>query len=139
MMLRIAFSLAVILAGALFVPVAAVPLGTALPDCTGMPVVRPAEIILACGDANAVARKLRWTGWGEPFAAATGTLSLNDCTPYCAAGKFHDYPIVLIARGSQRCPGGRRAYATVQYAFLGRSPYPNGIDTPIPFHCGPRR
>lgn len=138
---RTALSLAALLALAALGPAtgAAQPAApSVLPDCLGKPVVRPVEIVLACGDANAIAQKLTWTGWGGSFAAALGTLSANDCTPYCAAGKFHNYPIVLIARGSQRCPDGRTAYASVTYAFLGRSPYRNGTDTTVPFACKPR-
>ncbi len=118
----------------------AVSLTTALPDCTGKPVVRPTEVTLACGDGNAVAQKLSWTGWGERFAAAVGTLSMNDCTPNCAAGHFHSYPVVLVAQGSQRCPDGRRAYRLVTYAVLANpSQGPGATNSPVPFTCGPRR
>jgi hypothetical protein len=108
----------------------------ALLDCLAKPTVRPRSVVLACADANFIAEHLRWTGWGSPFAAARGTASVNDCTPYCAAGHFHTYAIVLIAAGSQTCHG-RRAYLTVTYAFIGRSPYPRGsvADATVPFRC----
>ena len=93
-----------------------------LPDCAGKPVVRPSSIVLACGDGNFQANHLRWTGWGESFAAAQGTASVNDCKPYCAAGHFHLYPVMLIAKGRQTC-SGRSAYSSVTYAFPAAAPY----------------
>jgi len=32
-----------------------------LPDCLGKPKVRPAQIVLACADANFGVKGLRWT------------------------------------------------------------------------------
>ena len=93
---------------------------SALPDCAGKPQTRPAQVMFACGDGNFVANKLKWTGWGDTFAAATGTGSMNDCTPNCAAGHFHSAPIVVIASGRQTCPDGRAAYATLTWACIGK-------------------
>ncbi|MBV9277565.1 MAG: hypothetical protein JOZ97_04930 [Candidatus Eremiobacteraeota bacterium] len=42
----------------------------ALPNCVGKPQVQPTEVIITCEDAGISARNLRWTGWGESFAAA---------------------------------------------------------------------
>jgi len=95
----------------------------ALPDCLGKPRVRPAEIVLACGDANFGVRKLRWTGWGESFAAATGVAYANDCTPDCAAGHMHTYQAVIVVSGTQHC-AGTTAYRRIAVAFIGPSPYP---------------
>jgi hypothetical protein len=109
----------------------------ALPDCLGKPRVRPAEVVLACADANFGVRKLRWTGWGQPFAAATGVAYANDCKPNCAAGHMHQYQAVLVASGSQRCPGDVTAYSRVTIAFVGPSPYPKGraADMVYPTRC----
>ncbi|MEO6990072.1 MAG: hypothetical protein ABI346_02115 [Candidatus Baltobacteraceae bacterium] len=111
-----------------------------LPDCAGKPAARPSEIIFACADANFGVRKLSWTGWGEPFAAATGQAYLNDCMPNCAAGHMHTYPMIVVAKGSQKCPNGERAYETVTYAFVGRSPMPATDDSPpnYTYLCKPR-
>jgi hypothetical protein len=111
----------------------------ALPDCLGKPLVKPAQVIFACADGNFSAQSLKWTGWGESFAAATGVGEVNDCTPYCAAGKFHKARIVIIASGVQRCPDGRPAYSTVTYAWIGRPPFPPGAGAANPvqtFSCG---
>src|SRR6516165_9610690 len=96
----------------------------ALPDCAGRPVVEPTSVTLACGDGNFSIEKIKWTGWGESFAAGVGTGKLNDCKPYCAAGHFHSYPMFLIATGRQSCPNSQIAYVKVVYAFVGRSPFP---------------
>lgn len=108
-----------------------------LPDCLGKPKVRPAEVVLACADANFGVRKLKWTGWGEPFAAATGVAYANDCTPNCAAGHMHTYQAVLVVSGTQQCPGGRTAYSRVTVAFVGPSPYPRSkaSDLVYPARC----
>jgi hypothetical protein len=109
----------------------------ALPDCLGKPHVRPAEVVLACADANFGVRKLRWTGWGESFAAATGVAYANDCTPNCAAGHMHTYQAVIVASGTQRCPGGVTAYSRIVVAFVGPSPYPKSkaADLVYPVRC----
>ena len=112
-----------------------------LPDCLGKPQVRPSQVIFACGDGGFSARNLQWTGWGENFAAAIGIGEVNDCTPNCAAGKFHSFRIVLIASGHQACPEGRPAYRTVTYAWVGRSPSPayapSSTDPTQGFPCRP--
>lgn len=111
----------------------------ALPDCVGHPVVKPASVTLACADANFRVEHLQWTGWGESFAAGRGTGVVNDCEPNCAAGHFHNYPMLLVATGRQTCPGGQTAYEDVVYAFIGRSPYPkaNAADATQRFPCKP--
>lgn len=109
----------------------------ALPNCAGKLTVKPNGITLACGDGNFYVENLKWTGWGESFAAATGTGKANDCQPNCAAGHFHSYPMILIVSGRQNC-GGRPAYARVVYAFIGRSPYPQSArveDSTQDFPC----
>ena len=107
-----------------------------LPDCLGKPRVRPTSVVLACADGNFSVAKLAWTGWGQSFAAARGTGSLNDCKPNCAAGHFHSYPVILLATGRQTCHGSP-AYASVTYAFITQAPYPVKTikDATIPFSC----
>jgi hypothetical protein len=109
-----------------------------LPDCTGKLVVRPSSVVLACGDDNFQAKQLRWSGWGQSFAAAQGTASVNDCKPDCAAGHFHSYPVILIAKGRQTC-SGRPAYAGVTYAFPAAAPnvaHPSSLkDATVGFRC----
>lgn len=112
----------------------------ALPDCLGHPVVKPASVTLACADANFRIEHIQWTGWGESFAAGKGTGVVNDCEPNCAAGHFHNYPMLLIVTGRQTCPSGQPAYANIVYAFVGHSPYPQQKteDATQHFPCKPR-
>ena len=65
--------------------------------------VRPARIVFACGDGNFYATRLRWKRWDENVAKAWGKFHLNDCTPGCAAGTFHEVKGKLTVRGRQWC------------------------------------
>ncbi|MET7684800.1 hypothetical protein [Streptomyces sp. NPDC005423] len=69
--------------------------GPVLVDCLWHQVVRPADYVLACGDGNSRLTSLHWSSWGSDSATATGVNAVNDCRPYCAAGRFHDYPVVV--------------------------------------------
>jgi len=103
----------------------AVPRGSmALPDCQGKPLVQPERVTLTCADGNFSIENMRWTGWGESFAAGMGAGKINDCEPSCVGGHFHTYPMLLIATGRQTCPNGQPAYEKVTYAFVGRSAFP---------------
>lgn len=108
----------------------------AIPDCLGKPAAKPAEVVLACGDANFGIRKLHWANWGTPIARAAGTAYANDCKPYCAAGHFHTYEAVIVASGSQVCHGVP-SYAEVRIAFPGKTPYPKATraDLTYPRPC----
>jgi hypothetical protein len=111
----------------------------ALPDCAGKLQVKPKEVVFTCADAGFSAQNLTWIGWGGATAVAVGKASVNDCTPTCVAGDFYTYRIVLLATGSQRCPGRRSAYTTVTYGFVGPSPFgpkaSGTTDPSYPYHC----
>ncbi|MEU1462769.1 hypothetical protein ABZ467_19195 [Streptomyces sp. NPDC005727] len=66
-----------------------------LVDCSFQRTVRPADYILACGDGNSRLLGLNWTKWGFRAAMAEGLNAVNDCKPYCAAGKFHSYRVTV--------------------------------------------
>jgi hypothetical protein len=66
-----------------------------LVDCMWHRNVRPTDFILACGDGNSVLTKLDWKQWNAWTATAEGVNLVNDCKPYCAAGKFHPYPVTV--------------------------------------------
>jgi hypothetical protein len=68
---------------------------TVLVDCLWKPRVRPANFLLACGDGNSRLTSLRWSHWYADWALAKGRNVVNDCDPYCAAGTFHSYPVVV--------------------------------------------
>lgn len=71
---------------------------TALPvlvDCFWHPQIRPSDFMLACGDGNSRLASLDWSRWGADEARAKGVNWVNDCKPYCAAGRFHAYPVTV--------------------------------------------
>jgi hypothetical protein len=65
--------------------------------CDGVPPqFKPRKLDIACGDGNARAVHLRWTKWDSTEARAIGVWQQNDCRPFCAGGKFLDYPVRLL-------------------------------------------
>ena len=94
-------------------------------DCPGQhALVKPRSFILTCADGNAYFSKLSWTSWTPGLASAKGTLVLNDCTPYCAAGHFHSYPAIVVLWGSKAVPGhpGERCYTKLTEILTGPRP-----------------
>ncbi|MFF8990590.1 hypothetical protein ACF09H_11735 [Streptomyces sp. NPDC014983] len=73
-----------------------------LVDCFSHRNVRPTDFILACGDGNSRLKGLHWSSWGAGGATGTGTNWVNDCKPYCAAGAFHPYPVVIRLSGDTK-------------------------------------
>ncbi|MEU6476431.1 hypothetical protein ABZ858_05985 [Streptomyces sp. NPDC047017] len=64
-------------------------------DCLWKPQSRPEAFILACGDGNSRLSSLHWAKWNSRSAVAEGVNYVNDCKPYCAAGKFHSYRVLV--------------------------------------------
>ena len=94
-------------------------------DCPGQhALVKPRSFILTCADGNAYFSKLSWTSWTPGLASAKGTLVLNDCTPYCAAGHFHSYPAIVVLWGSKAVQGhpGERSYTKLTEILTGPRP-----------------
>jgi hypothetical protein len=89
--------------------------------------VKPATIVLACGDGDAWLGNLTWTSWTPTTATATGSYTHNTCIPDCAQGTFVstpatvrlDYPIPTSAR---------QEFATVSYTYADPSA-PGGSST----------
>jgi hypothetical protein len=73
---------------AVAIPAGASSARVAVQPCTGKGEVRPATFIIACGDGNSYLTKLKWSAWGSSTARADGVFTINNCDPYCAAGKF---------------------------------------------------
>lgn len=69
--------------------------GPVLVDCFWHAHVRPTDFMIACGDGNSRLTSLRWSSWGTNTAVATGVNVVNDCKPYCAAGRFHAHPVIV--------------------------------------------
>jgi hypothetical protein len=64
--------------------------------CTGAPVSRPGHFVLACGDGNWYLTSLHWIRWSADVGIAKGTVTLNDCTPNCAEGRYHSTSGVVV-------------------------------------------
>jgi hypothetical protein len=73
-----------------------------LVDCFWHARVRPTDFMLACGDGNSRLASLHWLHWGEHSAMARGVNWVNDCKPYCAAGKFHPYRVTVRLDHAER-------------------------------------
>lgn len=78
---------------------------TVVISCLGRPEVRPGRFTLACADGNDYLTGLSWTSWTPRLASGYGTQVLNDCLPYCAAGHFHSYPVLVVLWGSAALHG----------------------------------
>ena len=92
-----------------------------LADCLGHPLVRPSVVVVRCADTSMTARHLKWSGWGTRVASATGLAVINDCEfEDCHTGSYSYHSVVLVISGSVACPKGGRAYARIQYLFVGK-------------------
>ncbi|QNP68408.1 hypothetical protein IAG44_02250 [Streptomyces roseirectus] len=103
--------------------------GTALPDCAGRALTRPADYVLACGDGNSRLTSLRWTRWDSSEARGHGVNVVNDCVPYCAAGTFRAYPVTVRLHAPKA-----RHYTEVTLTFTAGAPdrTPRTVTYPLP-------
>ena len=97
-------------------------------DCFYHPQVRPSTFLIACADGNNYLTKLRWSQWGLNSATATGQDVVNDCKPYCAAGRFHSYPAQIRLDRVRQWNGKSRnwQYSRLTVTYPGTRP----ADTP---------
>lgn len=95
-------------------------------DCFQQAQMRPQEYLLACGDGNNRLVDLRWDTWGPASATATGTDMVNDCRPYCAAGRFHAYPVTVTLANPQAWPEhpDLRRFTTIRLVYTDTAPDP---------------
>ena len=97
------------------------PYGVAWINTCGPLVSAPTDLVLACADGNYELTKLAWRNWGRAAATARSVARANDCTPNCAAGHFHSYPVDVTATSLKTC-GRARYYATLTIAYPGKRP-----------------
>ncbi|MFF1442057.1 hypothetical protein [Streptomyces sp. NPDC058295] len=133
-MLGAALGLTAAVGSASAVPTAAPPTARAaavrqakppvLVDCLWHAKVRPGDFILACGDGNSRLVSLHWDSWGSKSARATGVNVVNDCDPYCAAGAFHPYAVVVKLDRPQPWKKNPqvRHYSRMTLTYLGDRP-----------------
>ena len=82
-------------------------------------------IVVACGDGNFWFAALRWQTWTATGASATATAHLNDCTPNCAAGRFHTYPATVRLSAPKTCKG-KHELTRISWRFTAAKPA--GVD-----------
>ncbi len=90
-------------------------------DCTKSQ-VRPTTIVLTCADDNLALAHLAWRSFGGSTAHARGDYYVNDCTPDCAGGRFHSYPIELTLSKAKLCPDGHDDYQYAAFTFIATRP-----------------
>ncbi|MFJ6785833.1 hypothetical protein [Streptomyces yangpuensis] len=126
----------ILLSAAAALTAAAIPVSASQPtapnpdpvvvDCFSKPQTRPEEYLLACGDGNNRLVDLHWTTWGPQTATATGTDMVNDCRPYCAAGRFRPYPVTVTLSHPQPWPDhpGTQRFSTIRLLYTDTAPSP---------------
>jgi hypothetical protein len=55
----------------------------------------PATIVIGADGNGAITGLIRWQGWGDASARATGTLHQNNCVPSCAQGLIRKSPVTV--------------------------------------------
>ena len=96
-------------------------------DPGSAPSVRPATIMLACGDGNAFLAHLVWASWTATGATGAGVFTHNQCVPNCALGTFVSVPArVELGYPVQTRVG--KEFATISYSYANPSP-PGGVLT----------
>lgn len=89
-------------------------------DC-GELAKKPADLVLACADANTMLTEMKWTGWSNKRAVGKGVYEANDCKPTCVEGTFRSYPakITLTAPKTQ---SGARVFTKATISFTKAKP-----------------
>ena len=97
---------------------------TVVINCLGRTEVRPGSFTLACADGNDYLTGLSWTSWTPRLASGYGTQVVNDCLPYCAAGHFHSYPVLVVLWGRAALRGnpGTLRYTKITLIYTGSRP-----------------
>jgi hypothetical protein len=97
---------------------------TVVVSCLGRPEARPGSLTLACADGNDYLTRLSWTSWTPRLASGYATQAVNDCVPYCAAGHYHRYPVLVVLWGSAALRGkaGTLRYTKITLIYPGARP-----------------
>jgi hypothetical protein len=92
-------------------------------SCESKPEVEPSSFVLACGDGGFGLTSVHWTKWAPADASGVGTEYLNDCTPNCASGHFHNYPVDIKLAGSDLVAQNEPfAYTRITFYYTGARP-----------------
>lgn len=92
-------------------------------SCPGMvPVARPSDMTMACGDGAVTAVNLTWSSWGGSEATAHGVVAANDFPPDRSLGHDQYFPATFTLGDLKKINGARR-YLTLTVTYLGKRPY----------------
>jgi hypothetical protein len=92
-------------------------------SCESKAEVEPSSFVLACGDGGNGLTSVHWTKWAPADAVGVGTEYLNDCTPNCASGHFHNYPVDISLAGSDLVAQNEPfAYTRITLDYTGARP-----------------
>jgi hypothetical protein len=97
---------------------------------------KPKKIVVACGEGGIWLSKLKWSSWNGSQASASGSYNANDCTPDCAAGHVHSYPVKVMLSKPKTCPS-QTARAFKQAALTYTGTRPKGAPAKLTFSCPP--
>jgi hypothetical protein len=91
------------------------------------PKFKPGTVIIACGDASLGAKGMTWSTWTRKKADGTGTGTVNDCTPDCAGGTFHNAPMEIQLSKPQLCSNGKRVFAKLRWIWTSGPPISDAV------------
>lgn len=77
----------------------------------------PDEIFIGCATGAYRLTDLRWTGWGDDQATATGIAAIVDCDPYCAVGPTNRTPVTVKAGEPRTCGYNLSVYTRLDMVY----------------------
>lgn len=85
------------------------------------PEIRPTTIVFGCATASDGVKAISWASWTLTRATGTGTLYVDTCRPFCAAGKTDTYDHASVRLTDPVISGGHLVYrdVTVTTGMLG--------------------
>jgi hypothetical protein len=97
---------------------------TILVTCDNKARVRPASYLLACGDGTAYLTRMRWASWTSGLASGTAIMTVNNCDPSCAQGKYLSDPaiVVLWRKTLQPRHTGQWQFSRMTVIYTGKRP-----------------
>jgi hypothetical protein len=90
---------------------------------------RPHRILVDCADGAEFLKNLTWSHWGTRRASGKGTEVLNDCTPDCADGHEHFYPVSVALSRPRACRHRvHKVFTRLVVTFGAQRPFPTAIE-----------
>ena len=72
------------------------------------------SFLIACADGNEFLSKIKWSAWTSTGALGVGKYGINDCKPYCAAGRFH-YLDVKVQLSNVKTIKGKQFFTYINW------------------------